>query len=99
MRRLVALLILASVAFAADAATPLDPKEHDALVIAALDYLNARVTLLEALAAKKAGNDQVEASAQQQQKFMTMLADLRKAHGAGDTCGWDFAQKAWSCGK
>lgn len=76
--------------------TALTPDEHDQLALVFMQAQAARINLLQLLAQKQAGNDDLVESDKAAQAYSTALTALAKKHGA-DNCNWNFAGKQWAC--
>jgi len=77
--------------------TALDPKDQTALAAAAINYLSARVSLLEALSESRAGTQELKTADAQMQSYLALLTKLREKSKAGAQCNWDFSGTAWRC--
>jgi hypothetical protein len=97
MKRLLILLLVAVTAVADSAPSKLTADETDRLVVAMINYYEAQIALMDALATAKAGNAEVQQASKTKAAIQGMMADLQKEHGAAPTCSWDFAAKNWNC--
>lgn len=71
--------------------------EYGELALALLQFQSARITLLQNLAAKQAGSDDITLAEQMGQAFTKAQVELAKKHGACDGAQWNFASKVWVC--
>lgn len=86
-----------SAAVTASKQTVLTVEEHERLSLALMQAQAARIELLEALSANKAGNDQVSRSEEASKAYLALLQNLIKAHSACSEGQWNFSSKQWMC--
>ena len=77
----------------------LTPAENEQLALLLMQAQAARIDLLEALKAKRASNDEVEALEEATKAYSTLLQSLAKSHAACAGGAWNFATKSWMCQK
>jgi hypothetical protein len=99
MKRISALLLAAAFLRAEGNPTPLTAEENERLLIALVNYHQSRAAMLEALAASRAGNTDIERADSATKQVQSLVSELQKAHGASPECSWDYGVKKWACGK
>jgi len=77
--------------------TPLAQGEHEQLALALMQAQAARISLLEALAAKRAGTDDLSEADQASRAYTALLQSLAKKHDACEGGQWNFLEKKWMC--
>ncbi len=75
----------------------LTTEEYNDLALALLQFQSARITLLQNLAVKQAGSDDITLADKAGQAFSAHQAELAKKHGACEGAQWNFASKVWVC--
>lgn len=99
MKVLIVLLLIATLSLVAAEPSPLTAEENEKLLAALVQHYQARAALLEALAASKAGNTDIERADTALKQVQALVGELQKAHGADTSCSWDYGTKKWACGK
>jgi hypothetical protein len=78
--------------------TNLSLDESNSLALAFFAYYEARIGVLEALAASKAGNNEIQRVNTAEKNLQEQLSAARKAHNVSDqSCIWNFGAKKWQC--
>lgn len=99
MKRINVLVLAAAFLRAEGNPTPLTVEENERLLIALVNYHQSRAAMLEALAASRAGNIDIERAESAGKQVQALVTELQKAHGASQECSWDYGVKKWACGK
>lgn len=75
----------------------LTTEEYEQLAVILMQAQSARIGMLEHLASKTAGSDDLNQADQAATAYTAMLKTLAKKHNAADTCNWNFVSKLWQC--
>lgn len=75
----------------------LTTEEYEQLAVILMQAQSARIGMLEHLASKTAGSDDLNQADQAATAYTAMLKTLAKKHNAANTCNWNFVSKLWMC--